>query len=63
MCFLGCALCLHIQSVISEQEPQENKYTEKYVRELKSHFLMQQEKKKQDAEAALHQNQELQAVM
>ncbi|XP_070766988.1 dynein regulatory complex subunit 7 [Enoplosus armatus] len=47
-----------VKSVISEpQEPQENKYTVKPPRELKSRFLRQQEKKKQDAEAALLQKQ------
>ncbi|KAL7398964.1 hypothetical protein ABVT39_017784 [Epinephelus coioides] len=49
-----------VKSVTSEQEPQESKYTVKHVRELKSHFLMQQEKKKQDAEAASLQKQKLQ---
>ncbi|XP_035512918.1 dynein regulatory complex subunit 7 [Morone saxatilis] len=48
-----------VESVISEQELQDNKYTVKPLRELKSHFLMQQEKKKQDAEAALLQKQKL----
>lgn len=62
MCLLGCALCLYVQSVISEQETQDNKYTVKPLRELKSHFVMQQEKKKQDAEAALLQKQKLQEV-
>ncbi|KAF1372807.1 hypothetical protein PFLUV_G00253700 [Perca fluviatilis] len=49
-----------VKSVISEQGSQENKYTVKPLRELKSHFLTQQEKKKQDAEAALLQEQKLQ---
>ncbi|XP_074500922.1 dynein regulatory complex subunit 7 [Sebastes fasciatus] len=49
-----------VKSVISEQEPQENKYTVKPLRELKSHFVMQQEKKKQEAEVALLQEQILQ---
>ncbi|XP_023286890.1 dynein regulatory complex subunit 7 [Seriola lalandi dorsalis] len=49
-----------VKSVISEQESQHNKYTVKPVRELKSHFLTQQEKKKQEAEAALLQKQKLQ---
>ncbi|XP_059188538.1 dynein regulatory complex subunit 7 [Centropristis striata] len=48
-----------LNSVISAQELQENKYTVKPPRELKSHFLTQQEKKKQDAEAALLQKQKL----
>lgn len=55
LCLLG--LCLHVQSVISEPEPQQNKYTVKPQRELKSRFVTQQEKKKQDAEAALLQKQ------
>ncbi|XP_040914907.1 dynein regulatory complex subunit 7 [Toxotes jaculatrix] len=49
-----------VKSVISEQEPQKNKYSVKPLRELKSHFVMQQEKKKQEAEAALLQKQKLQ---
>ncbi|XP_071314856.1 dynein regulatory complex subunit 7 isoform X2 [Trachinotus anak] len=49
-----------VESVVSEQESQENKYTVKPLKELKSHFLMQQEKKKQEAEAALLQKQKLQ---
>ncbi|GAA6233809.1 dynein regulatory complex subunit 7 [Lates japonicus] len=49
-----------VKSVISEPESQENKYTVKPLRELKSHFVMQQEKKKQEAEAALLQRQKLQ---
>ncbi len=52
----------YVQSVVSEQELQDNKYTVKPLRELKSRFLMQQEKKKQDAEAALLQKQKLQEV-
>ncbi|XP_040009242.1 dynein regulatory complex subunit 7 [Xiphias gladius] len=48
-----------VKSVISEQETQENKYTVKAQREMKSHFMMGQEKKKQDAEAALLQKQKL----
>ncbi|XP_038579649.1 dynein regulatory complex subunit 7 [Micropterus salmoides] len=48
-----------VTSVISEQKPQENKYTVKPLRDLKSHFLTQQERKKQDAEAALLQKQKL----
>lgn len=51
-----------VQSVISKQEPQENKYTVKPLRELKSHFVTQQEKKKLEAEAALLQKQKLQEV-
>ncbi|XP_053174100.1 dynein regulatory complex subunit 7 [Scomber japonicus] len=39
--------------VTSEQEHQDNKYTVKPLRQLKSHFVMQQEKKKQEAEAVL----------
>ncbi|XP_042348033.1 dynein regulatory complex subunit 7 isoform X2 [Plectropomus leopardus] len=49
-----------VKTVISEQEPPDNKYTVKPLRELKSHFLTQQEKKKQEAEAALLQKQTLQ---
>ncbi|XP_029282390.1 dynein regulatory complex subunit 7-like isoform X4 [Cottoperca gobio] len=49
-----------VKSVISEQEPQENKYTVKPLRELKSNFVTQQEKKKQDAEAARFQKHKLQ---
>ncbi|XP_075331570.1 dynein regulatory complex subunit 7 [Odontesthes bonariensis] len=41
------------KSEIGEQERQENKYTVKPLRELKSRFLTQQEKKQQEAEAAL----------
>ncbi|XP_034551033.1 dynein regulatory complex subunit 7 isoform X2 [Notolabrus celidotus] len=49
------------KSVIPQQEEQqEEKYKLKHQRELKSRFLMQQEKKKQDADAALLQTQELQ---
>uniref|UniRef100_A0A8C4IG21 Dynein regulatory complex subunit 7 n=1 Tax=Dicentrarchus labrax TaxID=13489 RepID=A0A8C4IG21_DICLA len=48
-----------VKSGISEQELQDNKYTVKPLRDLKSHFLIQQEKKKQDAEAALIQKQKL----
>ncbi|KAM6982042.1 dynein regulatory complex subunit 7 [Tautogolabrus adspersus] len=51
-----------VESVTSEQEPQKNKYTPKPQRELKSHFLMQQEKKKQDTEAVLLQKQKVQEV-
>ncbi|KAI3357892.1 hypothetical protein L3Q82_016274 [Scortum barcoo] len=47
------------KSVISDQETQDNKYTVKPVTELQSHFLMQQEKKKQDAEAELLRKQKL----
>uniref|UniRef100_UPI0037E7DD64 dynein regulatory complex subunit 7 n=1 Tax=Semicossyphus pulcher TaxID=241346 RepID=UPI0037E7DD64 len=61
MCLLDHSLqdcpLLDTQSVVSEQETQENKYAVKPQRELKSHFLMQQEKKTQDAEAALLQKQ------
>ncbi|KAK5864092.1 hypothetical protein PBY51_001060 [Eleginops maclovinus] len=46
-----------VKSNISEEEPQENKYTVKHLREMKSHFLTQLEKKKQEAEAALLQKQ------
>ncbi|XP_070825277.1 dynein regulatory complex subunit 7 [Chaetodon trifascialis] len=48
------------KSVISEQEQQENKYAAKPLRELKSHFLMQQQKKRRDAEAALLHRQKSQ---
>ncbi|XP_070695107.1 dynein regulatory complex subunit 7 [Pempheris klunzingeri] len=67
MCLLDqslqeCPLLLEteVKRVISEQESQENKYTVKPLRKLQSHFVMQQEKKKQDAEAALLQKQKLQ---
>ncbi|XP_062283606.1 dynein regulatory complex subunit 7 [Scomber scombrus] len=46
--------------VTSEQEQQDNKYTVKPLRQLKSHFVMQQEKKKQEAEAVLLHRQTLQ---
>ncbi|XP_029361832.1 dynein regulatory complex subunit 7 isoform X2 [Echeneis naucrates] len=49
-----------VHSVISEDEQQENKYTVKPLKELKSHFLREQERKKHDAEAALLQEQRLQ---
>ena len=56
-------VCLYVQSVVADQEPQENKYTGRPPRELKSHFLAQQEKEKQEAEeAALLQKQKLQEV-
>ncbi|XP_060907413.1 dynein regulatory complex subunit 7-like [Labrus mixtus] len=45
-----------VESVTSEQEPQDNKYTPKPQKSL---FLMQPEKKKQDAEAALLQKQKV----
>ncbi|XP_026188543.1 dynein regulatory complex subunit 7 isoform X2 [Mastacembelus armatus] len=48
------------KSVSSEPEQQQNKYTVKPLKELRSRFLMQQEKKKQDAEATLLQKQKLQ---
>ncbi|XP_027131457.1 dynein regulatory complex subunit 7 isoform X3 [Larimichthys crocea] len=48
------------RSVISEQEPQDNKYTVRPPMELDSRFLAQQEKKKQEAEAALLLKQKLQ---
>ncbi|XP_032363121.1 dynein regulatory complex subunit 7 [Etheostoma spectabile] len=49
-----------VKSVISEEGSQENKYLVKPLRELKSHFLIQQEEKKQVAEAALLHKQTLQ---
>ncbi|XP_073325702.1 dynein regulatory complex subunit 7 [Pagrus major] len=49
-----------VETVISELQPQENKYTVKPLRELKSYFVTQQEKKKQDAETTLLQKQKLQ---
>ncbi|XP_054465855.1 dynein regulatory complex subunit 7 [Anoplopoma fimbria] len=66
MCLLDPSL-LHcplldteVESDISEQQLQENKYLVKPLRELKSRFLTQQEKKKkQDEEAALLQKQNL----
>ncbi|XP_035500547.1 dynein regulatory complex subunit 7 isoform X2 [Scophthalmus maximus] len=55
-------LCTNIQSVTSELETQENKYTVKPPRDLKSHFVAQQEKKRQqEAEAALFQKLEEQS--
>nr|XP_046253588.1 dynein regulatory complex subunit 7 isoform X2 [Scatophagus argus] len=42
-----------VKSVSSGLQLQENKYTVKPLRELESHFVMQQEKKKQNIEAAL----------
>ncbi|XP_023148711.2 dynein regulatory complex subunit 7 [Amphiprion ocellaris] len=48
------------KSVISERQQPENKYAVKPLRELESRFLTQQEKKKQEAEAALLQKQKLQ---
>lgn len=59
---LNACLCLCVQSVISEQEPQDNKYTVRPPMELDSRFLAQQEKKKQEAEAALLLKQKLQEV-
>lgn len=48
-----------IQSVTTEQEPEENKYTMLPVQELSSRFLMQQEKKKeQEAELVRKQKEE-----
>ncbi|KAM8755120.1 dynein regulatory complex subunit 7 isoform 1-T2 [Acanthopagrus schlegelii] len=47
-----------VKTVTSELQRQENKYTVKPLRELKSNFVTQQEKKKQDA--ALPQKQKLQ---
>ncbi|XP_033981485.1 dynein regulatory complex subunit 7 [Trematomus bernacchii] len=49
-----------VKGKISEEEPQENKYTVKPLREMKSRFLTQLEKKKQEAEAALLHKQKLQ---
>uniref|UniRef100_A0A665U5U4 Uncharacterized protein n=1 Tax=Echeneis naucrates TaxID=173247 RepID=A0A665U5U4_ECHNA len=46
-----------------KDEQQENKYTVKPLKELKSHFLREQERKKHDAEAALLQEQRLQEVL
>ncbi|KAM9350281.1 dynein regulatory complex subunit 7 [Symphorus nematophorus] len=50
----------NIRRVSSEAEQRENKYMWKPPRELKSHFLIQQERKKQDDEAARLQKQKLQ---
>ena len=60
MCLLGCAFNLYLQTVTSELQRQENKYTVKPLKELKSNFVAQQEKKKQDA--ALPQKQKLNQV-
>uniref|UniRef100_A0A3B4XAS7 Dynein regulatory complex subunit 7 n=1 Tax=Seriola lalandi dorsalis TaxID=1841481 RepID=A0A3B4XAS7_SERLL len=63
MCLLDQSLqdCPLLDTKVKvKQESQHNKYTVKPVRELKSHFLTQQEKKKQEAEAALLQKQKLQ---
>ncbi|KAF3860949.1 hypothetical protein F7725_001204 [Dissostichus mawsoni] len=49
-----------VKGKTSEEEPQENKYTVKPLREMKSRFLTQLEKKKQEAEAALLHKQKLQ---
>ncbi|KAM7410752.1 hypothetical protein PAMA_020948 [Pampus argenteus] len=46
--------------VMSLQQQQENKYTVRPLRELESHFVIQQEKKKREAEAVLLQRQTLQ---
>ena len=59
-CLLGCALYLYLTTVPSELQRQQHKYTVKPLRELKSNFVTQQEKKKQDA--ALPQKQKLQQV-
>lgn len=59
MCVCVCVVCCYVQSVTSELETQENKYTVKPPRDLKSHFVAQQEKKRQqEAEAALFQKLE-----
>ncbi|XP_067449650.1 dynein regulatory complex subunit 7 isoform X2 [Thunnus thynnus] len=49
-----------VKVVISEQEQQDSKYTVKPLKELKSHFVTQQEKKKLEAEAVLLQRKTLQ---
>ncbi|KAM7404190.1 hypothetical protein PAMP_011559 [Pampus punctatissimus] len=46
--------------VMSLQQQQEKKYTVRPLRELESHFLIQQEKKKREDEAVLLQKQTLQ---
>lgn len=60
LCLLGCAFNLYLQTVTSELQRQENKYTVKPLKELKSNFVTQQQKKKQDA--ALPQKQKLNQV-
>nr|XP_020470660.1 dynein regulatory complex subunit 7 [Monopterus albus] len=64
MCLLDQSLqecpLLDTESVMSEQKEQENKYSVKPQKELKSHSVMQEEKKKQDAEVASLQKQKLQ---
>lgn len=57
---VSAALCSDVQSVTLE--PQQNKYSVKPQRELKSRFVTQQEKKKHEAEAALLQKQTPQEV-
>ncbi|MEQ2204382.1 hypothetical protein XENOCAPTIV_012294, partial [Xenoophorus captivus] len=49
-------------SEISEQKHQEQKYGLRPQRQLRSHFLKEQEQKKQEAVAALFQEKELQEV-
>ncbi|KAK5600545.1 hypothetical protein CRENBAI_014775 [Crenichthys baileyi] len=51
-----------VQSEIYEQKHQEQKYGLRGQRQLRSHFLKEQEKKKQEAVAALLQEKELQEV-
>ncbi|XP_010772162.1 coiled-coil domain-containing protein lobo homolog, partial [Notothenia coriiceps] len=51
-----------VKGKISEEEPQENKYTVKPLREMKSRFLTQLEQKKQEAEAEMLHKQKLQEV-
>lgn len=41
------------QEESAEQQQQDNKYSVKPLRQLKSLFVLQQEKKKQEADAAL----------
>lgn len=53
---------MFMQSENSEQEQQENKYTVKPLKELKSRFVEDQEKKTREAEAAFFQKQKLQEV-